>query len=306
MFGKISESIHSIQNVPDQILKEAKDYNAQRNDSMIVMCHYEWDEEESKESEKESVKIDTDNDLVNKFRKPSVESESSWDRKDRKDRREDSDTSNRRFKEDYHSKSERLFGERLMGSAKFKDEIGYGAKQEISGEGSSYVQNNILLRYPSLPVPSEYQSTPAHYTASAPTQTSEFNSPCITAKPIIPESLPSSVPTAPVASTSISLSTTSIEPPIFPISSLIPPSSSTPQSLLAAPCASFPQESMNLNTLQELQSKLLTPQIPKPTSSSYDPFEGLGNVPSASTLPPLHTEPPKPVSKKHNPFLHNL
>lgn len=302
MFGKISESIHSIQNVPDQILKEAKEYNAERKDSMLVLCHYEWDEEESKEGEKESFKIDTDNDLVNKFRKPSVERKSSWDRK------EDSDYSMRRFKEDYHSKSEHLFGERMT---KFKDESRYGRKKEIPEEGSSYVENNILLRYPSLPIPSEYQSTPAHYTASAPAQTSEFNSPYTTAKPIVPQTLPLqsplpslSVPTAPAASTSLSLSTASIQPPIFPISSLTPP-----LSLSSAPSAFLPPEMMyypTSNILQEFQTQFLTPQTPKSPSSSYDPFEGLENVPSTSILPPLNTEPPKPVSKKHNPFLHNL
>ena len=297
MFGKISESIHSIQNVPDWILKEARDYNAERNDGMLAMCHYECDEEESKES----VKVDTDNDLVNKFRKPSVERESSWDRKEK------SDIGNRSFKH--------LFGERMMGSVKFKDESGYGGRQEIPEEGSCYVENNILLRYPSLPIPSEYQSTPAHYTASAPAQTSELNSPYTTAKPIMPPNLPLrspslSIPTAPAASSSIPLSTSSIKAPIFPISSLTPPSSTTLQSLLTPPSAPFSQEMMNYhnsNTLQELQSKQLTSLNPKPSSSSsYDPFEGLENVPSASILPPLHTEPTKAVSKKHNPFLHNL
>ena len=291
MFGKISESIHSIQNVPDWILKEARDYNEERNGNMLVMCHYECDEEESKESGK----VDTDNDLVNKFRKLSVERESSWDRK------EEFKIGDRSFKEDYHNKAENLFGERMMGNVKFKDKSGYGGRQEIPEEGLCYVENNIQLRYPSLPIPSEYQSTPAHYTASAPAQTSELDSPYTTAKPIMSPNLP-------LRSPSFALSNSSIKAPLFPISSLTPPSSTAPQSLLTPPSAPFSQKMMNYhnsNTLQELQSKLLTSLNPKP-SSSYDPFEGLENVPSASILPPLHTEPPRTVPKKHNPFLHNL
>lgn len=279
MFGKLSDSINSIKYVPDSILKEVKEYNTDNTQTELDIYHHHWEDKENiDQTNHENLRSMAEEDLTSKFRKPKIEREHSFDCIQKRSYLQ----SNSQIiqKEENEAKQQRLFGQDLPNTVEISHTDSLNTQNYTSDAGNfkiSYSKNpsdledTKFLRYPSLPIPSEFQSSPAHYIATAPSQTPEFNSPFTTAKPLTPTALQ---PTAP----------------------LLP--QETTQRLLFY---------KNSNLLQELKNRLIPPQpLQKTPSESYDPFEGLEKIQATSIISQTNTETSKPTPKKHNPFIHIL